>query len=55
MDYQNVKDVRIGKYIELVMEDADDIEKQVNALCDKLLANTVIENYRYEIDEEVPS
>ncbi|RYM05184.1 phosphoribosylformylglycinamidine synthase subunit PurS [Sporolactobacillus sp. THM7-7] len=56
MDYKNVRDVRIGKYIELEMEDsAADIKEQVEALCDKLLANTVIENYRYEIGEEVRS
>ncbi|RYL93388.1 phosphoribosylformylglycinamidine synthase subunit PurS [Sporolactobacillus sp. THM7-4] len=55
MDYQNVKNVRIGKYIELEMEDSADINQQIEALCDKLLANTVIENYRYEIDEEVHS
>lgn len=52
MDYQDVKDVRIGKYIELEMEDSTDIEEQVDAICDKLLANTVIENYRYKIEEE---
>lgn len=55
MDYQNVKDVRIGKYIELEIEDSADTAKQVDEICDKLLANTVIENYRYEIEEEVHS
>ncbi|WKB36346.1 phosphoribosylformylglycinamidine synthase subunit PurS [Terrilactibacillus sp. S3-3] len=55
MAYQNVKDVRIGKYIELEMEDAPNLEEEIEALCDKLLANTVIENYRYVIEEEVHS
>ncbi|GGL60104.1 phosphoribosylformylglycinamidine synthase subunit PurS [Sporolactobacillus putidus] len=55
MDYQNVKDVRIGKYIELEVEDSADVAEQVDAICDKLLANTVIENYRYEIGEEIHS
>jgi phosphoribosylformylglycinamidine synthase, purS protein len=55
MDYQNVKDVRIGKFIELEMEDSADVAAEVDEICDKLLANTVIENYRYEIEEEVHS
>jgi phosphoribosylformylglycinamidine synthase len=55
MDYKNVQDVRIGKYIELQMEDSADVAEQVDTICDKLLANTVIENYRYEIEEEVHS
>ncbi|MCO7175423.1 phosphoribosylformylglycinamidine synthase subunit PurS [Sporolactobacillus kofuensis] len=55
MDYKNVKDVRIGKYIELQMEDSADVATQVDTVCDKLLANTVIENYRYEIEEDVHS
>lgn len=55
MDYPDVQDVRIGKYIELQMEDGADIAQKVDAICDRLLANTVIENYRYEIEEEVRS
>ncbi|MFT8872137.1 MAG: phosphoribosylformylglycinamidine synthase subunit PurS [Sporolactobacillus sp.] len=55
MDYTGVKDVRIGKYIELRMEEGAELDKQVNAICDKLLANTVIENYTYTIEEEVRS
>ncbi|MCL1632713.1 phosphoribosylformylglycinamidine synthase subunit PurS [Sporolactobacillus sp. CPB3-1] len=55
MEYTNVKDVRIGKYIELLVEDSADVAEQVDTICDKLLANTVIENYRYEIEEEVHS
>ncbi|WP_010632493.1 phosphoribosylformylglycinamidine synthase subunit PurS [Sporolactobacillus vineae] len=55
MDYPNVKDVRIGKYIELELEDTADVAAEVDEICDKLLANTVIENYRYEIEEEVHS
>lgn len=55
MDYPNVKDVRIGKYIELELADTADVAAEVDEICDKLLANTVIENYRYEIEEEVHS
>lgn len=49
--YGNVEEVRIGKLIEL---DLGEITKEVAALqlkemCEKLLANTVIEAYQYEI------
>ncbi|BBN99899.1 MULTISPECIES: phosphoribosylformylglycinamidine synthase subunit PurS [Sporolactobacillus] len=55
MDYKNVQDVRIGKYIELQLDDSANVAEEVDTICDKLLANTVIENYRYEIEEEVHS
>jgi phosphoribosylformylglycinamidine synthase len=47
-----VKDVRMGKYIELDLGAADraQAEKDVKAICEKLLANTVIEEYRYELN-----
>ncbi|PKR83972.1 phosphoribosylformylglycinamidine synthase subunit PurS [Heyndrickxia camelliae] len=52
MNYQEVQDVRIGKYMELNVEKTDrNIEEVVNELCTRLLANPVIEDYRYEIEE----
>ncbi|MBS4175652.1 phosphoribosylformylglycinamidine synthase subunit PurS [Bacillus sp. FJAT-49736] len=52
MNYQEVQDVRIGKYMELILEKSNrDIEEIVNELCTRLLANPVIEDYRYEIEE----
>ncbi|MGY4786807.1 phosphoribosylformylglycinamidine synthase subunit PurS [Bacillus sp. OHL2] len=54
MSYQEVKDVRIGKYMELVIEKSDrDLDTVVKEMCEKLLANTVIEDYRYEVEEVV--
>jgi phosphoribosylformylglycinamidine synthase subunit PurS len=54
LSYTEVKDVRIGKFMELVIEKSDrDIDKLVREMCEKLLANTVIEDYRYEIEEVV--
>jgi phosphoribosylformylglycinamidine synthase PurS subunit len=46
-----VDNVRQGKFIELDIDAAseDEARKSVEAMCDKLLANTVIENYRVEI------
>lgn len=52
MGYNEVADVRIGKYLELQIEPSErDIDGIVKEMCEKLLANTVIEDYRYEIEE----
>lgn len=54
MNYREVTDVRIGKYMELIIEKSDrDIEEVIHEICTRLLANTVIEDYRYEIEESV--
>ena len=51
MNFNGVGEVRLGKFIELELENAD--EKMIKTMCEKLLANTVIEDYRYEIVEAV--
>ncbi len=51
MDFNNVKDVRIGKLIELEVDASGDIEAQVTEMCEELLINKVIEDYRFEIEE----
>ncbi|HLU24022.1 MAG TPA: phosphoribosylformylglycinamidine synthase subunit PurS [Bacillaceae bacterium] len=54
MDYLDVTDVRIGKYMELTIEKTErDIDEVINEVCTRLLANPVIEDYRYEIEESV--
>lgn len=49
--YKEAQDVRIGKYIEVKLSDMpkSEAEKKVKEMCEKMLANTVIENYRFEI------
>lgn len=51
LGFSGVDNVRQGKFIELDIDAAneDEARKSVEAICDKLLANTVIENYRVEI------
>jgi phosphoribosylformylglycinamidine synthase subunit PurS len=51
MGYNNVEGVRIGKYVELTLEaeDEDAAKAQLDRVCDELLANPVIENYRFEL------
>jgi phosphoribosylformylglycinamidine synthase len=46
-----VDDVRQGKYIEVDLAEADEARarEQVEKICKELLANTVIENYAYEL------
>lgn len=53
MGYTNVAQVRIGKYIEVTLnsESLADAKYQLDQMCDQLLANPVIENYRFELQE----
>ncbi len=53
MGYENVERVRIGKYVELTLSAAGEGEasEQLHRICDQLLANPVIENYRFELTE----
>ncbi len=53
MGYNNVEQIRIGKYIEVTLH-ADSPEAandQLDLICDQLLANPVIENYRFELTD----
>jgi phosphoribosylformylglycinamidine synthase PurS subunit len=47
LGFGGVNDVRAGKLIELDLADGTS-EEDIDAMCRKLLANTVIENYRIE-------
>ncbi|MDO8846780.1 MAG: phosphoribosylformylglycinamidine synthase subunit PurS [Coriobacteriia bacterium] len=47
LGYSEVSSVKIGKYIQLEVDDGTPVEK-VREMCDKLLANPVIEDYRIE-------
>ena len=53
MGYNEVSTARISKSIELDLDNGlspDAAEARVKEMCEKLLANTVIENYRIEIN-----
>lgn len=47
LGFDGVNDVRAGKLIELDLADGTS-DEDLDAMCKKLLANTVIENYRIE-------
>lgn len=53
LGYDNVEHVRIGKYIELSLTATDEAaaREQLDRVCDQLLANPVIENYRFDLTE----
>jgi phosphoribosylformylglycinamidine synthase len=52
LGFAGVSDVRAGKYIEVSLNagSADEARAQVDEMCDKLLANPVIESYRFEVE-----
>jgi phosphoribosylformylglycinamidine synthase subunit PurS len=50
LGFDEVEDVRIGKLIELKMQNFS--ESRVKEMCDRLLANPVIESYRFEVEEQ---
>jgi phosphoribosylformylglycinamidine synthase PurS subunit len=56
LGYGEVRDVRMGKYLEIELETAsrETAETRVREMCDKLLANPVIEDYRFEVHDEKP-
>ena len=53
LGFAGISDVRVGRYVEIELAASSKAaaEKTVKDMCEKLLANTVIENYRIEIVE----
>ncbi|MDY7032908.1 MAG: phosphoribosylformylglycinamidine synthase subunit PurS [Thermodesulfobacteriota bacterium] len=54
LGYREVKDVRLGKYMEVQIDsmNRDEAQARVSEMCEKLLSNPVIEDYRFEIYAE---
>jgi phosphoribosylformylglycinamidine synthase subunit PurS len=54
LGFREVSDVRIGKYIEVSLDVSNEQEarQRVEAMCKQLLANQVIEDFRFEIEPE---
>ncbi|AFY45977.1 phosphoribosylformylglycinamidine synthase, purS protein [Nostoc sp. PCC 7524] len=53
MGYDNVENIRIGKYIELTITSSEESKarQDMERICDQMLANPVIENYRFDLIE----
>ena len=54
LGYGEAHEVRVGKFIELDIdsESRESAESRIREMCDKLLANPVIEDYRFELRTE---
>ena len=53
LGFTEVTSVRAGKYMEVKIDadNQDNAQGQIDQMCSKLLANPVIENYRFEIEQ----
>ncbi len=51
MQFSGIKDVRIGKFMEIELEDGDksELRRKIDEACRQLLSNPVIEEYSFEI------
>ena len=54
LGFAGVNDVRVGKFLEVELDQDDpaQAEEQLKTMCETLLANTVIEEYRYELERQ---
>ena len=53
LGFDEVSDVRVGKYIEVQLEaeDEEEARSRVSMMCRKLLANHVIEDVRFQVEK----
>ena len=53
LGFATVRSVRAGKYMEVRLDEEDEgaAAEQIKAICEKLLANPVIEVYRFELEQ----
>ena len=52
LGFASVDDVRVGKYMEIKIDaDRRTAERDVEEMCDQLLANPVIEEFRFQLEE----
>lgn len=54
LGFDEVRDVRVGKYLELHLSASDEASarQRVAAMCETLLANTVIERYEFSLEAQ---
>jgi phosphoribosylformylglycinamidine synthase subunit PurS len=51
MGYKEIESVKMGKYIEIeTKNDTKNLKKEIDEICDKLLANPNIEKYTFTIE-----
>lgn len=53
LGFSGVEDVRVGKLFRITLEEStsrDEIEREIRRMCERLLANPVVENFSFSID-----
>lgn len=52
MGYDEVEDLRVGKYMEISLggDDVTRVRERLSEMCESLLANPIIEDYRMEVE-----
>jgi len=57
LGFKGLRDVRMGKYLEIELNGARaaSAKREVERMCQKLLANPVVETYRVEVRGQAPS
>lgn len=50
MGHEDAKNIRIGKLIEMQVQDGPNLEEKVKEMCEQLLVNLEVEQYRFEIE-----
>ena len=53
LGFENIENVRVGKFVSVQLQatDRSSADAEVNAMCEKLLANTVIESFTYTLED----
>ena len=53
LGFESVESVRAGKYMEIRLDEESEeaASRKTDEMCDKLLANPIIENYRFELEK----
>ena len=53
LGFDNAEDVRVGKYLLVNVDETEraDAERSVTEMCQKLLANPVIEDFHFDLEE----
>ncbi len=49
LGHHGVRTVRAGRYFEIELGDSVDLDRRIKEMCEGFLANTLIEEYRYEV------
>lgn len=54
LGFDEVGELRVGRYVEMRLDGTDqaEVEARLTAMCDKLIANTVVEDYAFEVAPE---